>query len=404
MKHYFLYLLIILFAVGCRSNHIRLLKSGKVVEKDYLIEIPANYEKGLLFITVSMEGKDYNFVYDTGANATVIDERIIPFFKHKKKYERFVNDSSKRKRKLEYIEVPSIKIGEIDFQKTGAIIGDLSVINDVLGCSQVDGILGSNLMRKAVWQIDYEQELIRFSDKTHTLKPVSTAYQFPMKAGEIGSAKLRVKIDGVASNFKFDTGFAGFIKGTQKVLTAIKSINEAFEMVTLEGITGAGLFGRNKGFKRYGYAQNCEMGALKMEGKVIEFRDKGNQLAGNYLFENFLITTDWNKGIIYFDPTKSIKRDTLKDYPIKFAADYNKQEIFVSSKWTHLKVGADVNIETKILQINGQSVTNFDKQKLCEFMVNPAWRTKELDVLFLYGAEEKRLNIEGIQLLPKKIN
>ena len=259
-------------------------------------------------------------------------------------------------------------------------------------------------MRKAVWQIDYERGLIKFSDKVRTLNPSRVAYQFPMEAGEIGNAKLRVKIDGVSSDFKFDTGFAGFLKGGKKVLTAIQSTNKDFEMITLEGTTGAGLFGKNRGLKRYGYAQNCEIGGLKMTGKIIEFRDKGSQLAGNYLFENFLLTTDWDKGIIYFDPISAIKRDTLRDYPVKLSGNYTKQEVYVSSKWNQIEITTPIEIDAKILRINNQTVTHFDKQDLCDFMVNPVWRTNSLDVLYLNGSEKKQVKLEKIQLLPKATN
>lgn len=385
--------------IGCNSQHVRLLKKGQVKETNYVKVIPIQYEKGLLFLPVEIAGQTYNFIFDTGADATVIDQRIARAIDYKKRYERNVNDSGKRRRKLEYIEIPSIKIGDINFQKTGAIISDLSIINEVLGCYNIHGIIGSNLMRKAKWQIDYAQERITVSDQIIRLKPNRNAYTYNMKSGKIGNGILRVNINGVASNFKIDTGFAGFIKAGPKVLSTILSNTNDFEIVTLNGITGAGLFGKNIGEKQFGYAENCSIGDLEMSGKVIEFRAKGNQLTGNYLFEHFRVTTDWDNELLYLEPTKTIKRDTLREYPVRIAGDYPNGAVYISSKWKEIAQDTSVEIGTKVIGINGQSITDFNEAELCQFLMDKSWKMEKMDVILEGG---KRVSLQQQQILPKK--
>ena len=400
MRFYCLLLLCLLILPSCGYQHFRLLKKGKVKTKNYIEEIPINYEKGLLFLKVTIEGKNYNFIYDTGADVTVIDESIMPNIKHKKKYTRTVNDSSKRRRSLQYIELPSLKIGKIDFRKTGAAIGNLSVINEVLGCVHIDGIIGNNLMRKAVWQIDYAKEKLIFSDDVYQLNPAKDAFLYAMNARKIGPSRIRINIDGVASNFKLDTGFAGFIKAGKKVLDMLCKEVEGFDLVTLEGITGAGLFGKNKGQKQFGYAQKSTIGNLEMTGQVIEFRTKGNQLIGNYFFEHFTIITDWRNNKMYFDPIKPIEKDTMRGFPVRMISDYAKKEVVIGSKWLDHEQAPSIVTGTKVLQINEQLISALDKATLCEFMSSSMWK-KDTIKLLLEGIAEPII-IQKQQLLPKR--
>ena len=57
---------------------------------------------------------------------------------------------------LEYVLLPKVTVGCVDFLNTGAAIADLKR-SSVIACLNVDGIIGANLMQKAIWQIDYEK-------------------------------------------------------------------------------------------------------------------------------------------------------------------------------------------------------------------------------------------------------
>ena len=55
-------------------------ESGKVENENYYSEIPFRYINGYIFIDIIQNEKKYNFLFDTGAEATVIDNKILNEF------------------------------------------------------------------------------------------------------------------------------------------------------------------------------------------------------------------------------------------------------------------------------------------------------------------------------------
>ena len=70
-------LMTVLVLQSCSTLKVsKLLKKGSVENTEFLEEIPFSYVNNLIFIDVVINGNSYNFIFDTGAEVSVIGEHI----------------------------------------------------------------------------------------------------------------------------------------------------------------------------------------------------------------------------------------------------------------------------------------------------------------------------------------
>src|SRR5690606_3325537 len=110
-----------------------------------------------------------------------------------------------KKEDLEYVILDEITIGCVNFLNTGAAIADLKR-SSVIACLDIDGIIGANLMQKAIWQIDYQNQVLRVSNTLNSFNIENGKHiQFNQKF--TGTPIVDVNLNGVvAKNVTIDTG------------------------------------------------------------------------------------------------------------------------------------------------------------------------------------------------------
>jgi len=57
--------------------------NGMVTNKSYNSEVPFRYVDGYIFVDIIHNEKKYNFLFDTGAEATVINKSVLKEFEYK---------------------------------------------------------------------------------------------------------------------------------------------------------------------------------------------------------------------------------------------------------------------------------------------------------------------------------
>ena len=115
-------------------------------------KIPFEYRLGLIILKVDIAGKEYDFVLDTGA-PNVISKELAQKLGLNNVSEQKVGDSQGEYSNLGFTTIEKVTIGGIHFLNTGAAIADLELSKEV-GCLKIDGLIGSNLMKKAIWKFD----------------------------------------------------------------------------------------------------------------------------------------------------------------------------------------------------------------------------------------------------------
>jgi len=122
-----------------------------------------------LFINAEINGKSANLLLDTGASKTVFDiTRVSKFVrKRKKSFEQFDSLSTglgTNTMESHFTIFKEFCISELKLEKYNAILLDMNHVNQsylMLGMSELDGVLGSDLLMEYKAVIDYKNLLLK---------------------------------------------------------------------------------------------------------------------------------------------------------------------------------------------------------------------------------------------------
>ncbi|MBT0812277.1 clan AA aspartic protease [Litoribacter ruber] len=183
-------LLFVFFLVSCSGNEA----SSFEIDEDGLIIVPVSV----------LEGRGANFVFDTGAEATVIskelaDELALDTLKAIK-----VNGRSSTT-----VNIPKLQVGKWTVNNVEAVVIDME--NATFVDSNLDGILGLNLINLLAWDFDLKRKQFHLYDGP--IEPEVNSIQIPFKKRKSsGYPYLTISTDLFESDsLFFDTGFSGFL-------------------------------------------------------------------------------------------------------------------------------------------------------------------------------------------------
>src|ERR1051326_5573627 len=175
MKKFILFLTLVFFFSCNLIKTIHLLKKGEPSPAHFKEQISFESRAGIIFIKVMIEGKEYNFIFDSGATNAVSLE-LAEKLKLKPKAHQKAVDFEGKSGMINFAILKNISIGKINFENTGCAIIDLTKVTE-LKCLGADGLIGANLMKDAVWQIDYKKHTLTFADNVDSLRiPPATPY------------------------------------------------------------------------------------------------------------------------------------------------------------------------------------------------------------------------------------
>lgn len=122
-----------------------------------------------LFIEGRLNGKPVNLLVDTGASKTVFDvNRISNFVRKRKKsfdsFEKQTTGLGTNTMESHYTMVKTFCIDKLEIKDFKAILLDMAHVNQsyqLLSQTQIDGVLGSDLLMKYNAVIDYSKKIIK---------------------------------------------------------------------------------------------------------------------------------------------------------------------------------------------------------------------------------------------------
>lgn len=404
MNHLFWMIIAGLIFHSCSvKNTSKLLKKGSVNNTNYVEEVGFNYSKDLILVDVMIDGKIYNFIFDTGAEITVIGEHIINNFEYKTAFLSNVN-AGETSQELTFIELPKLSISSVDFENTGAVIADIGHFDEFFGCKSIDGILGNNVMRKATWQIDYQNQKLTIADDIQKINVSEDASVVKMNAGKIKNVYFNITIGDAFAKFTFDTGFNGKMKADSSLFSLLKSLDENLTYSVDSGIVVKNLYGSVYGKTYYTMVQSINLKGIEVNNQIIELSANSSYLIGNQFFKNYTLTIDWNNDNLYFEPTTEIKNDTLKRYEFDFVPNFITKKFEIARFQVEHTHEASVSFDAQIIEIDGVDVSNFSLDELCEY-----WKTERnilknketLDIIVLDEGVKKKIKLTNKVLLPR---
>ena len=362
-----LFLIPILF-VGCSlSKTARIMKKGEVVQQEFKVEIPFEYRLGLIVIEVEIDGTEYDFMLDTGAPNVLSTElawelQLIPVASFK------TSDSQGEHSKLEYVLVDQINIGGISFQNTGAAVADLNASN-VIGCIKIDGLIGANLMRKAIWEIDYENQKITITNSLSSLDVPDGGKTIPFNQKVSGTPQIEIDLNGqkekyitvdLGSNGDFDMSLSTY----KKLLK-----NDTLTSTTFGyGRKSSGLYGLSKpDTTKYAIVPDMSFGDIILNNKIVSFQKDKSSLAGTNFFKNYRLIFDWFNEELIMIETKEYKNTRYDNFG--FSPNFSDNKLIIGFLFNQSSADkAGLKLGDQIIGINEKDYREITLDGWCEIL------------------------------------
>ena len=124
------YLTLFLFSSLILASSCSSIKSALILQKAKVVPFEGNKEFdydnsfSLILIKVNIKGKDYQFVFDTGAQTTVISKKLANDITLSSRNSINVKDVHETSQTLEVGLIDTIHIGEISYTGVGVLVND----------------------------------------------------------------------------------------------------------------------------------------------------------------------------------------------------------------------------------------------------------------------------------------
>jgi hypothetical protein len=305
-----LFILVAIFALttGCSINLAKSLSLGEVQPKQFKETVQIEVHNGLIFLPVTIQGKVFNFLFDSGAPFS-ISKKLQNEFGFKIITKGNIVDSDHNRKSVNWAQVDAIRIGDVDFLEQTAFIGDFDK-NPLLKCLNIDGIVGSNFMRHCIWTIDQKEMKLVLSNvidqqiiEESTKIPFTTDFQYNIFLDiNIGDATVR--------NILMDYGSNGSIALSEEIFSVLKNRDIIKRTILEKGNKQSGIIGKPVELNReITFVDSVVLGELTIDD--VMSRTGETVSIGNKLMSRFKVTIDWKSKNLYFkkNETTSVSKE-----------------------------------------------------------------------------------------------
>jgi len=216
------------------------------------------------------------------------------------------------------VGVDTVTLGDLTVSTVAAITPWVDKANP-LSCLTENGLVGSNVMKDAVWQIDYQAKTVTVTATTDGIDHVTGAIPVPFRtAGDIdgGSPAVAFGIGNDGLIFLVDTGSDGGIITAPKQLESVGVTVPKDAPVVKSLVAGAaGNIPLDIPFVN----TTIDLGGKKIDypvGAADIVQGLGN--IGNAFLSQFVVTFDYPNKTIYLDPVST--DGTIAAPPVKGAS------------------------------------------------------------------------------------
>ena len=357
--------IILLTLSSCATSNIdKVLKQGHVAQENFKTTIPFTYVSGWIVLEVEIQGKAHNFILDTGSS-NLITKEFAEELNSKVLGAEDIKDINDTANSTEYTRLSNIKIGNVDFQNTIAGIVDLNKITEI-GCMKIDGFIGSNLMRKAVWDFDFQNQLITIVNDESKLDIPSETIDSKMYIGTAGIPAVTVEINGqkvLNNTVDFGNGGTNLLRGDYFVKQRDANLITKYVKGSQKGFGG---FGRTE--EKPFYQTNID--ELKIGNHTVNnIHTRVKSGAGNNLglafFKNYRVILNWNKKKIRMIEITKAGNDSYKSYG--FSTLFENEGIYVNRIVETSSASQFLKQDDKIVRIDDTSYASITEEDYCGF-------------------------------------
>ncbi|WP_242205306.1 aspartyl protease family protein [Aestuariivivens insulae] len=350
---------------GAQNNTF---KTGKPTTKHYYTEIPYKNVRGKLIIPVTINNTSYRFLFDTGA-PNLISSTLLKEIGNNKYKSISVRDANQNRQRMKLTTIPLLTIGEVSFKNTSALVFD-EADNLVFDCFEIDGIIGSNLLRKSIVQIQPKRNLFIITNNRNKLQlNKSKGIELMLRSNQ-SSPYITVKIKGnknANEHVLIDTGASGLYDMCKTNYKVLEQQNVLSYYASGSGASSIGLFGTPEAQTQYQVKlPEMEIGGHLFKNVSTITSGDDNSRIGSDILKYGGMTIDFKHKRFYFNAFNTTSDATENDFG--FTPTIKNNKLIVGVIWDET-LKSKLNSGDEILKINDLDLSTLD---LCDLITKPS--------------------------------
>ena len=337
----------------------QLFKAGELIMGKEAIEtLPILYQRQHLpFVKVNIEGKDYLFLFDTGASTCVLSKEIAG--NENKENNLQVADDIGNKIKTNSV-FKNIQIGSSTFKNMACIVADTKRITE-MGCVQIDGIIGANLMQFCNWEINPIHQTLSFSKIA--FKKQDTIEEFKVELTNSFLPLIKFEYDGIPFYTLIDSGFSDYFEMNEDLLKKSKKFRK------LKSIKGIGQHSLTLGGTANGKIRTFILDSLKTTNACLvnipSMSNDSKPKLGAASLSRYIFTYNFLENTIHLHPI--LKENSMPQaFGVNLGLNDSNELIihFICLDEETQKLG--LKLGEQVLQIDQQYFNKLSALELCD--------------------------------------
>lgn len=364
--------------------------SGKIKQKKYFEEIEIEMEHGHIIVPVTINNKKYRFLLDTGA-PNLISKKLFNELNLKNTKEINILDSSNLTQKMEQTIVPKLQIGNLEFENQTALVFDIQN-HDIFKCYNIDGFIGSNLLKNSIIKISTINNKIILTDQIKLLniktKPSKLELISPQKSPFI---KLNLKGNNNINATDFvliDTGMCGFYDISNRGYNILKESSIFHEVSSSEGVISMGINGIDKpSNQKLLYLKELKINNSILKNIMVETTNDNNSRIGIDFLKYGDLTIDFKNEKVYFESENII---TLNSKVSRLNPIIIDKKLVVGIVWDN-ELKKNIDYGDEIISINSILLKDLN---ICEiFNLRNKWIKEENFIIEIKNKKNEIIKI-----------
>lgn len=363
-------LLFTLASISIYAQDSDLLNKGVVKDKKYHQTIPYEFIGKKIITPVSINNKEYKFLFDTGAPLAINNRLYSTLRLDATKEELEIEDSSFNKEISFSITLPTLNLGNIEFLNSPALLIDDK--NEIFNCLGIDGIIGSNILRNSVVQIDHiNKKLVITDDKKNVIASNTPFQKLDISADQQSSPYINVSFDKANKNITdkvlFDTGADNLYRISIHRYESLKDTSEMIRSIAEGfGTNTYGIFGQSPQNKQYMVCiPNLFINDFEIQNLITKTA-KDESLIGTGILQYGKVTLDYKSERFYFESYNDSKKGQSIQKQWEVSPSFRNNKFVIGVIWNK-KLESTINIGDEIVKIND---INFENLSFCENIIN----------------------------------
>lgn len=380
---------IFLFLVHTVQSQTIDFNQGNFNNDSYFIELSYQNINDKIIVEIELGGKIRKFILDTGA-PLVVSSDLFKELNFQVLAKQSITDINQNNNSVLIVSVDSLKIGDYFHIATPAIVLENNVI---MNCLNIDGFIGSNVLRNSVIQFDSKSQTIKIANDISKLN-LDKGKGYDLMLDQQSSPYLRFHIGKKISEFVlFDSASDEFYSmANQKIEKFLK----AKDFKIIHKSNGSNSIGVN-GVADYNesslmHIPFVSLGGVKIENVISETNNDINSRTGAKILQYGNLTLDYRNKKYYFDNTTD--QIEFRSNQLQISPTYLNNSFSIGKIWTK-ELEKKVSIGDKIITVNG---VNAESWTVCQILNN-----KPFSIDYTFDVDIKKANGELISIKVGKI-